>query len=51
MIPTAATPVSGLYLASMAQIYPEDRGTNYAIRDGRAVARVVAADLAARQHP
>jgi len=51
MIPPAATPVPGLYLASMAQIYPEDRGTNYAIRDGRAVARVVAAELAARRHP
>jgi hypothetical protein len=23
----------------MAQIYPEDRGTNYAIREGRDVAR------------
>ncbi|WP_116367346.1 NAD(P)/FAD-dependent oxidoreductase [Parahaliea mediterranea] len=37
-------PVEGLapdlYLCSMAQIYPEDRGTNYAIRAGR--------DLAAR---
>lgn len=25
----------------MAQVYPEDRGTNYAIRDGRKVARTV----------
>ena len=27
----------------MAQVYPEDRGTNYAIRDGRRVGRDVAA--------
>jgi protoporphyrinogen oxidase len=35
LIPKEATPYSGLYLCSMAQIYPEDRGTNYAIREGR----------------
>ena len=28
----------GFHLCSMAQIYPEDRGTNYAIREGRALA-------------
>jgi hypothetical protein len=27
----------------MAQIYPEDRGTNYAIRAGRATGRRIAA--------
>jgi hypothetical protein len=26
----------------MAQVYPEDRGTNYAIREGRRVAALVA---------
>jgi hypothetical protein len=31
----------------MAQVYPEDRGTNYAIRDGRASGRQVADDLVA----
>lgn len=36
-------PVAGLHLASMAQIYPEDRGTNHAVREGRKVAaRIVA---------
>ena len=25
----------GLYLVSMAQVYPEDRGTNYAVREGK----------------
>ena len=35
LIPPNETPVQNFRLASMAQIYPEDRGTNYAIRDGR----------------
>jgi hypothetical protein len=30
--------MSGFHICSMAQIYPEDRGTNYAIREGRKVA-------------
>lgn len=34
-------PVKGLYIATMAQIYPEDRGTNYAIREGRRIGRKV----------
>ena len=41
MIPDHHTSVPGAYIASMAQVYPEDRGTNYAIRDGRKVARLV----------
>ncbi len=36
-----ATPVPGLFSASMAQLYPEDRGTNYAVRGGNQVAAVV----------
>jgi protoporphyrinogen oxidase len=35
LIPPAEGPKRGLHLCSMAQIYPEDRGTNYAIREGR----------------
>jgi protoporphyrinogen oxidase len=45
VIPSAETPIAGLYLSTMAQIYPEDRGTNYAIRDGRRVGRMVAAAI------
>jgi protoporphyrinogen oxidase len=37
-----ATPVAGLFSSSMAQIYPEDRGTNYAVRGGNQAAQVVA---------
>ncbi|EOW2136817.1 NAD(P)/FAD-dependent oxidoreductase [Stenotrophomonas sp. GD03908] len=39
LIPEVRGPERGFYLCSMAQIYPEDRGTNYAIREGRKVAR------------
>lgn len=28
----------GLYPVSMAQVYPADRGTNYAVREGKRVA-------------
>ena len=45
LIPSVHTPVAGLYLSSMAQVYPEDRGTNYAIREGRQVGSRIAADL------
>ena len=45
LLPATRTPVPNLFLATMAQIYPEDRGTNYAIRQGRAVARAAAALL------
>ena len=32
------TPYENAWISTMAQIYPEDRGTNYAIREGRAAA-------------
>lgn len=38
-IPSFETPVSGCWMASMAQIFPEDRGINYAVRLGREAAR------------
>lgn len=41
-IPPNQTPIKGLYIATMAQIYPEDRGTNYAIREGTRVAQLAA---------
>jgi protoporphyrinogen oxidase len=43
-IPGLKTPVPGLYMANMSQIYPYDRGTNYAIGLGREVAKLVMAD-------
>jgi len=41
MIPKYDTPIEGLFMSSMAHIYPEDRGTNYAIREGRRVAKLL----------
>lgn len=38
-MPPVQTSVPNLYLASMAQIYPEDRGQNYAIRFGEEMAK------------
>lgn len=40
-IPAARTPLAGLWLSTMAQVYPEDRGTNYAVVYGRRVAREI----------
>lgn len=44
-IPDTHTPFRRLYLANTTQIYPEDRGTNYSVRLGRNVARMVAREL------
>ena len=44
-IPGMRTSVPGLYLCSMAQIFPEDRGQNYAIAYGDRVAKVMLEDL------
>ncbi len=41
LIPPFQTPLKGLWLCTMAQIYPEDRGTNYAVRYGRRVAKEI----------
>jgi protoporphyrinogen oxidase len=38
-IPDTRTPMRGLFLACMSQVYPWDRGMNYAVRMGREVAR------------
>ncbi len=43
-IPPHRTPVQGLYLANTTQIFPEDRGTNYSIRMGRQVVRMMLDD-------
>lgn len=43
-IPDIRTPIPGLYLASMSQVYPWDRGTNYAVEIGRKAARLIMTD-------
>ena len=40
-IPDLATPIDGLWLASMSQVYPWDRGTNFAVELGRKVAKEI----------
>jgi protoporphyrinogen oxidase len=42
LIPSFETPLRNLYLSTMAQVYPEDRGTNYAIREGRIAGKRIA---------
>lgn len=44
-IPAIQTPVPGLYFASMSQVYPWDRGTNFAVEIGRRVAGMVMEDV------
>jgi protoporphyrinogen oxidase len=44
-IPSFRSCVPGLYLCSMAQIFPEDRGQNYAVAYGEKAAGVVLEDL------
>jgi protoporphyrinogen oxidase len=40
-IPALKTPIAGLWMANMSQVYPWDRGSNYAVEIGRRVARLV----------
>ena len=44
-IPDIRTPLDGLYFASMSQVYPWDRGTNYAVEMGRKVAQLIKDDM------
>jgi protoporphyrinogen oxidase len=44
-IPDIRTPLNGLYLASMSQVYPWDRGTNFAVEIGRRSARLMLEDM------
>jgi len=46
LIPAIRTPLQGLYFASMSQVYPWDRGTNYAVEMGRNVAKMISEDRA-----
>ncbi len=40
-IPAIQTPIDGLYFASMSQVYPWDRGTNFAVEIGRRAVRIM----------
>jgi protoporphyrinogen oxidase len=45
LLPPVRTGVPGLYSAAMAQVYPEDRGQNYAVKIAREAAAALLADL------
>ncbi|MBP8997586.1 MAG: NAD(P)/FAD-dependent oxidoreductase [Anaerolineaceae bacterium] len=42
-IPSIETPIEGLYFASMSQVYPWDRGTNFAVKIARQAAGMILA--------
>jgi protoporphyrinogen oxidase len=42
LIPEIKTPIENVFISTMAQVYPEDRGTNYAVRNGLAAAELIA---------
>lgn len=44
-IPDLKTPLENLWLANTTQIYPEDRGTNYAVRLGEDVSMRIIEDI------
>ena len=43
-MPAHRTPIKGVYLANTAQVYPEDRGTNYSVRMGAMIAKTLMKD-------
>jgi protoporphyrinogen oxidase len=45
LIPPFETPIRNVFLASMAQVYPEDRGTNYAVKQGFAAAEKITGSI------
>ncbi len=50
-IPPLKTPVPGLWMATMSQVYPWDRGSNYAVEIGRRVARQAEGEADAGRRP
>lgn len=44
-IPNIRTPIEGLYFASMSQVYPWDRGTNFAVEIARNAVKLMQNDL------
>lgn len=41
LVPSIKTPLPNIYLANMQQVYPWDRGTNYAVELGKRVANAI----------
>lgn len=49
LLPAVETPIENVFISTMAQVYPEDRGTNYAIREGRRAAAIMIERLGAER--
>ena len=41
LVPPQRTPIAGLFLCNMAQVYPQDRGTNYSVLFAKQVATML----------
>lgn len=48
-IPDYKTPIKNLFLTNFSQIFPEDRGTNFAVREGEKIAAVIARNGVTKQ--
>jgi protoporphyrinogen oxidase len=44
-IPDYRTPLPGVFLSNFSQIFPEDRGTNFAVREGEKIARLIQEEI------
>jgi len=42
IVPDVRTPFPNVYISTMAQVYPQDRGTNYAVRNGFECGQLIA---------
>ncbi len=40
-IPAVTTPLKNVYLSNFSQIFPEDRGTNFAVREGKKATNLI----------
>lgn len=40
-IPSYRTPINNVFLSNFSQIFPEDRGINFAVREGNKIAKIV----------
>lgn len=49
-IPSYQTPLPHVFLSNFSQIFPDDRGTNYAIDEGKKVAALIAKDVLSQEH-
>ena len=45
IMPKTQTPIKNLHFLTMAQVYPEDRGTNYAVFLGRKLAKEILLEM------